>query len=80
MAWGKRDDMIVHREESLNVEPMRAALAEADPTGTDTFYVRNHGPVPELDPDTWRLRVDGLADTSLELPLEALRGGSPSTR
>jgi sulfite oxidase len=65
--------MIVHSEQPLNAEPTRAALAEADLTGADTFYVRSHGPVPELDPRTWRLRVDGLVQTSLELSLDALR-------
>lgn len=73
MGPDKRGDMIVHKEEPLNAEPTRAALAEADLTGADTFYVRNHGPVPELDPGTWRLRVDGLVDTSLELSLDVLR-------
>jgi sulfite oxidase len=73
MGPDKRDDMIVHSEEPLNAEPTRAALAEADLTGVDTFYVRNHGPVPELDPSTWRLRVDGLVDVALELSLDALR-------
>jgi sulfite oxidase len=75
MGWGKREDMIVHSAEPLNAEPTRAALAEADLTGADTFYTRNHGPVPELDPRTWRLRVDGLVDTSLELSLDRLREG-----
>jgi sulfite oxidase len=75
MAWGKRDDMIVHSEEPLNAEPTRAALAETDLTGVDTFYMRNHGPVPEVDPQTWRLRVAGLVNTPLELSLDALREG-----
>jgi sulfite oxidase len=73
MGPDKRGDMIVHNEEPLNAEPTRAALAKADLTGADTFYVRNHGPVPELDPSTWRLRVDGLVDEALELSLDALR-------
>jgi sulfite oxidase len=75
MAWGKRDDMIVHSEEPLNAEPARTALAGTDLTGVDTFYMRNHGPVPEVDPRTWRLRVNGLVDTPLELSLDALREG-----
>jgi sulfite oxidase len=33
----------------------------------DTFYSRNHGPVPDGDPSTWRLRVDGLVDQVLDL-------------
>ncbi len=41
-------------------------------TATDTFYSRNHGPVPDIDPDAWRLVVDGLVHTPLELSLADL--------
>jgi sulfite oxidase len=73
MIPGKRGDMIVHSTEPLNAEPPRAALAEHQLTGTDRFYVRNHGPVPDEHPDTWRLRVGGLVRRPLELSLAALR-------
>jgi hypothetical protein len=75
MVWGKRGDMVVHSADPLNAEPPRAALAESDLTGTDTFYVRNHGPVPDLNPERWRLRVDGLVEQPLELSLSGLRDG-----
>lgn len=35
-------------------------LARTPLTPVDCFYVRNHGPVPQLDPLTYRLAVDGL--------------------
>ncbi len=75
MAWGKRDDMIVHSTDPLNAEPPRTVLGERQLTGTDAFYVRNHGAVPEVLPDEWRLRVDGLVDRPRELSLATLRGG-----
>jgi len=75
MAWGKRDDMIVHKTEPLNAEPTRAALAQAELTPADAFYVRNHGPVPEVQPDAWRLRVGGLVSDPFELSLDGLRDG-----
>ena len=67
MAWGKRSDMVVHGEDPFNAEPPCAALADSPVTPLDAFYVRNHGPVSELDPSSWRLRVDGLLDRELEL-------------
>jgi len=73
--FGKRPDLIVHEQEPFNAETPRAALADADVTALDAFYVRNHGAVPELDPETWRLRVGGLVDRELELSLAALRNG-----
>ena len=55
--------------------PLRAALAEGAVTATDAFYVRGHGPVPDLDPATFRLRVTGLVERELTLSLDDLRSG-----
>jgi sulfite oxidase len=70
-----RGDMIMHTAEPLNAEPPRAVLGETDLTGADTFYVRNHGPIPDIQPDAWRLRVGGLVDRPLELSLASLQDG-----
>jgi sulfite oxidase len=75
--WGKRDDMIVHEQEPYNAEPPRAVLAERMLTPADSFYSRNHGPVPVLDPQAWRLRVGGRVDRPLELSLADLRARFP---
>jgi sulfite oxidase len=70
--FGKRDDLVVHTEEPFNAETGLASLA--DPvTDTDAFYVRGHGPVPEIDARAWRLRVGGLVRRELSLSLETLR-------
>jgi len=71
--WGKRDDMVVHEREPFNAEPPRTALAGHALTPIDTFYSRNHGPIPDLDASTWRLHVDGLVDWELDLSLADLR-------
>ncbi len=71
--WGKRDDMLVHESEPFNAEPSSGALARDVITHVDTFYSRNHGPVPDLDPDAWRLTVDGLVDQPLAFSLAELR-------
>src|ERR671919_1339902 len=73
--YGKRADLIVHEDEPFNAETRRAALAEGPLTATDAFYVRGHGPVPQIDPSAWRLRVHGLVERELELSLETLREG-----
>lgn len=57
--WDKRADMIVHERDPYNAETPRDGL-RAPVTATEAFYVRNHGPVPELDPASWRLTVDGM--------------------
>ena len=70
---GKRADLIVHEEEPFNAETGLAGLAEGPVTATDAFYVRDHGPVPEIDPGAWRLRVHGLVERELDLSLATLR-------
>jgi sulfite oxidase len=71
--YGKRADLIVHEEEPFNAETGPAALAEGPLTATEAFYVRGHGPVPEIDPGAWRLRVRGLVERELDLSLAHLR-------
>src|SRR5258708_30916674 len=73
VTWSMRSDMIVHSAEPLNAEPPSAALAERELTDADTFYVRNHGPVPDIDLEAWRLRVGGLVSRPLELSLADLQ-------
>jgi sulfite oxidase len=71
--FGKRPDLVVHGEEPFNAETGPVALAEGPLTATDAFYVRAHGPVPELDPAAWRLHVHGLVERELDLSLATLR-------
>jgi hypothetical protein len=72
-AHGKRVDMLVHEQDPFNAESAAPALAEANPTALDVFYVRSDGPVPAPDPAGWRLRVDGLVERELEVNLDQLR-------
>jgi len=43
-------------------------------TPNDLFYVRSHFYTPAIDSGTWRLRVDGEVNQTLELSLDELRG------
>ncbi|MEV5509718.1 sulfite oxidase [Streptomyces orinoci] len=70
--WHKRDDMLVHQTEPYNAEPPPGALT-GHLTPVDTFYSRNHGPIPRIAATGWRLRVDGLVEHPLELSLDELR-------
>jgi sulfite oxidase len=71
--YGKRTDMVVHKEEPFNAETGPAALAEGPVTATEAFYVRGHGAVPEIVPEAWRLHVHGLVERELDLSLVTLR-------
>jgi sulfite oxidase len=73
--WAKRDDMIVHVAEPYNAEAPRPVLAECALTPIEAFYGRNHGSIPDIDPDAWRLELAGLLDRPGTLSLERLRSG-----
>lgn len=75
--WGKRDDMIVHTAEPYNAEPPRGALAGRNITRVDTFYSRNHAPIPSSTTADWALRVDGMVRRPTTFSLEDLRSWFP---
>jgi sulfite oxidase len=76
--WGKREDMIVHEADPYNAEAPRAALAGRMLTPVEAFFSRNHGPIPLIDPQAWRLTVGGLVTRPLELSLEDLKSRYPA--
>lgn len=61
--------MIVHRGTPLNAEPRGALLRSSFLTGQDNFYIRNHGTIPTLLVETYRLQLqgDGVTPTTLTL-------------
>lgn len=65
--------MIVRTQQPLNMGTPLHLLAAQRLTPTPLFFVRNHAPIPIIDPNTYRLTVDGLVDTALSLSLNDLR-------
>jgi sulfite oxidase len=63
----------VRQEEPLNAEPVPAALRESFRTPNELFFIRSHGAIPAVDPEAWRLTVDGLVANPLSLSLAELR-------
>ena len=58
--------LIVRQKEPENLEmPFRELNSFITPT--DRFYVRNHFPIPKIDVQSWRLRVEGAVEKPLEL-------------
>jgi len=41
---------------------------------TERFYIRNHFPEPDIDLASWRLRVEGAVDRSIDLTYDELIG------
>lgn len=62
-ASGQDKSMIVHRRTPMNAEPRPPALQEFITKQAD-LYIRNHGNVPKLDAETYRIKV-GSAEFDL---------------
>lgn len=73
----KSPQFIVHTPNPLNGEPPLDALRENFITPRELFYVRNHGAVPDIDPQAYRLVVNGMVERELELSLDTLLNDFP---
>jgi DMSO/TMAO reductase YedYZ molybdopterin-dependent catalytic subunit len=62
---------ITRQEIPVNIEYPFEAL-DAFFTPINQFYVRSHYPFPSLDPEAWRLRVEGHVERSFELTIKEL--------
>jgi hydroxyacylglutathione hydrolase len=72
-AAAKDPALVVWTEDPLNLETPLELLGESATTPTELFYVRNHGPVPQVDHSSYRLAVNGLVRAPLSLSLDELR-------
>ncbi len=73
----KHPAMIIRSAEPFNVGPPPGLLSRAWITPTELFFVRNHGAVPAIDPDAYRLTVRGRIERPLSLSLDELRHTFP---
>lgn len=69
--------LIVHTTSPYNAEPPLELLRENFITPRELFYVRNHGDVPEINAQTFRLVVNGMVERELELSLDTLLNDFP---
>jgi len=66
-----RDGKIVLSEKPLVLETPLDKLADFI-TPTESFYVRTHFPIPRIDKNKWRLRVEGEVEEPFEINFDEL--------
>jgi len=66
-----RGGKIVRSEEPLNLEMPFETLGGFI-TPTKLFYVRTHFPIPKIDKNKWRLRIEGEVGKSFEINFDEL--------
>lgn len=72
-------ELIVHSTSPMNAEPALKDLVQSWITPVKYFYVRSHAPTPQLDIDTFRIRVEGLVDKPREFSVAELKERFPAT-
>jgi cytochrome b involved in lipid metabolism len=65
--------LVVQAQKPFNAETPTSLLASSIVTPTDLFYVRNHLPVPEVDPARFALTVEGEGLRTVRLTLDELK-------
>lgn len=73
MGLEKRKYNIVHEKEPFNAETPLDLLRQSFVTPSDSFFSRNHALIPQVEPENYRLLVQGLVENKLELTLEDIK-------
>jgi DMSO/TMAO reductase YedYZ molybdopterin-dependent catalytic subunit len=71
MRHAHQSGLIVRQKAPLNLEFPFSSLNEWC-IPVEQFYIRNHFPMPEIDAETWRLRIGGAVEKPLEFSLADL--------
>ncbi|XP_073772158.1 sulfite oxidase, mitochondrial isoform X2 [Danio rerio] len=61
----------------FNAEPPASVLADSYITPSAIFFKRNHLPVPKVDPETYRLEIEGLPSGVVSVTLSELKSRFP---
>jgi sulfite oxidase len=75
--WGKHPAQLVRDPQWFNAGPPPELLRRSFVTPNDLFFTRNHGAVPLINGDGYRLEIGGMVDRPLQLDLETLRTAMP---
>lgn len=70
---GNFSGMVIRDREPENLEFPFAAL-NSFVTENEQFFVRSHFPVPKLDAQSWRLKIEGLVERPCEISYDELMG------
>mmetsp|Transcript_14015 Transcript_14015/g.14038 ORF Transcript_14015/g.14038 Transcript_14015/m.14038 type:complete len:388 (-) Transcript_14015:24-1187(-) len=69
----RNPEMVTHGVKPFNAETPNDLLVNNKTTPNDLFFIRNHLPVPHIDPQTYRLELVLYADKCFEFSLDDLK-------
>lgn len=71
--FGKAPEILVRHDNPYNAGPPPERAIAGFLTSTELFFVRNHGDVPEIDPRTFHLTIEGRVKRPFRISLEELQ-------
>lgn len=71
------DLLLVRGPQPFNAEPKASALVQFQLTPDELIYCRNHGPVEDLDPDTYILSVEDTPNGTMRFTMRDLESMFP---
>jgi sulfite oxidase len=77
--YEKHPDFIVYSEAPFNGSAPLAFLVQEFITNNDVFFTRNHGTIPQVNRENFRLSVDGMVRTPTTWTLDELISQFPKT-
>ncbi|KAI0442682.1 sulfite oxidase [Xylaria telfairii] len=72
----KHPNMLHLLQFPYNGEPPKGLVTEHDVTPNPLHFIRNHGGIPSIDPESWFLRLEGLVKEPKKLTLADLQDES----
>ena len=78
-ALDQHPEMCVHQTSPLNVGAPLELIRQSFITQQEYFFVRNHGAVPHVNVQRYRLAVTGQVQVPLTLSLDELRAHFPAS-
>lgn len=73
MTLPHKPNLIIRQKEPLNGGPSPEVLGSARITPNRDFFVRNHAPIPDINPQTYQLRIGGKVKSSMTLSLSDIK-------
>jgi sulfite oxidase len=68
----KHSDFLYHTSDPVNAEPPLELLGNEFVTPQELFYIRNHGDVPEIHVQHFKLKINGLVEKEIEFSFDSL--------
>ena len=65
--------LVINSQEPFNAETPPPLLVKDFMTPVELFYVRNHGPSPDLDATSYKIEIAGAVVPAIELSLSEVR-------